>query len=308
MAVIIDSTAVINAVRLKEQAGDPAAPAATYWLLYAKAAGLFIEDSAAAVTGPFGTGGGGAWGTATLLNDSGGSVAQGDLVFIADYGTASAFTTVSGDPLATTMFPGIVEDASIASAATGLVRLFGVAPVSNLDASATQGDRIAASTTAKQATPHTMSPGGLEMAFDSGDFGIALAAGTTPPVLLWGLPIQRGERMLAWVTGRNLNTGTDQILYHVPAGRSCVITKIVLRNASTSLTTWSGSFGWNSTAFNNVIADATHTELTGNTLYTALLPKIGATVGVAADTLKLKNNTLQGGAATVDVEVHGYLF
>jgi hypothetical protein len=105
-----------------------------------------------------------------------------------------------------------------------------------------------------------------------------------------------------------MNTGTATTLYTVPTGFSCVITRVVVRNASTSLTTASYSFGFNSAAFDNVIANATHTELTGSTLLTVLIPKIGATVGAAAGTFKVLMNTLQGGAATTTMEVYGYLF
>lgn len=114
--------------------------------------------------------------------------------------------------------------------------------------------------------------------------------------------------LLASVAGVDLNTATANTLYTVPTGRNAVIAYCVIRNVSTSLTTVSFSIGWNSATFNNVIADATHTELTGNTLYTILSAKIGATRGVAGDVLKLLDNILQGGAATCTVDVYGYLY
>lgn len=116
------------------------------------------------------------------------------------------------------------------------------------------------------------------------------------------------EQKLASVLGVNMNTATPTPLYAVPAGKTCVITKIVLKNASTSLTTASISFGFTSAAFNDVIATATHTELTGATLYTILVPKVGAILGVAAAVLNVLCNILQGGAATLDIDVYGYLF
>lgn len=123
-----------------------------------------------------------------------------------------------------------------------------------------------------------------------------------------------GETLLATVAGVNLNSATANTLYTVPASvngiavNGCVITKVVHRNASTSLTTASWSVGFNSASFNDVIADATHTELTGSTLYTRLVAKAGATRGVAGDVLKLLANTLQGGAATITVDIFGYLY
>jgi len=116
------------------------------------------------------------------------------------------------------------------------------------------------------------------------------------------------EARLSTTPGVDMNTATPTTLYTCPSGRSCVITKVVVRNASTSLTTASYSFGWASAAFNDVIADATHTELTGATLYTRLDAKAGATLGTATGTFKVLMNTLQGGAATTTIDVFGYTF
>lgn len=114
--------------------------------------------------------------------------------------------------------------------------------------------------------------------------------------------------LLASVPAVNLNTSTPSTLYTAPTGRTAVITHFVLRLASTSLTTVSLSIGWNSATFNDVLANATHTELTGNTLYTVLNAKAGAAIGAAGSVLKLLCNTLQGGAATITVDVFGYLY
>lgn len=105
----------------------------------------------------------------------------------------------------------------------------------------------------------------------------------------------------------DLNTATPTTLFTCPLGRTCIITRVVVKKADVSLTTASYSFGWNSAAFNDVIANATHTELTGPTLYTILLPKIGAKVGAAGDVFKIQVNTLQGGAATCAIDVYGEL-
>ncbi len=119
---------------------------------------------------------------------------------------------------------------------------------------------------------------------------------------------KRAIKLLATVAAVDLNTATPTLLYSVPAdANGCVITHVVVRDASTSLTTASWSVGFNSAAFNDVIADATHVELTGATLYTALVAKAGAALGVASAALKLLANTLQGGAATATVDVFGYL-
>lgn len=116
------------------------------------------------------------------------------------------------------------------------------------------------------------------------------------------------ETILSTTASVDMNTATATTLYTVPAGKTAVITRVVVRTASTSLTTASYSFGFNSAPFDNVIANATHTELTGNTLYTILPAKTGAAIGAAAGTFKVLMNTLQGGAATTTIDVFGYVF
>lgn len=84
--------------------------------------------------------------------------------------------------------------------------------------------------------------------------------------------------------------------------------RIVIRNVSTNLTTASISFGYNDPAYNDVIADATYTELTGPTLETAVFPKAGAQKGGSEGIFRMLVNTAQGGAATGIVDVFGYYF
>lgn len=106
----------------------------------------------------------------------------------------------------------------------------------------------------------------------------------------------------------NVLNGTTP-LYTVPAGKSCVVTKIVVRSASISLTLASYSFGFTSAAFADVVANATHTGLTGPTLAIILNPIAAAfTIGAAAAVLTCKVNTAQGAAATALVDVYGYVF
>ncbi len=116
------------------------------------------------------------------------------------------------------------------------------------------------------------------------------------------------ETLLASAAAVDLNTATASTIFTVPTGKSAVITKFVIRLASTSLTTVSFSIGYESTTFANVLANATHTELTGNTLYTVLLAKTGAKVGTTTQLLKLLCNTLQGGSASATVDTYGYVY
>lgn len=105
----------------------------------------------------------------------------------------------------------------------------------------------------------------------------------------------------------NMNTGTPTTLYTVPADNIAIITNVVIRGSSVSLTTASISFGWNDADYNNVIANATHTELTGATKAKVVHPDATSIRGAAADVFKVKANTLQGEAATVSIDVFGYL-
>lgn len=116
------------------------------------------------------------------------------------------------------------------------------------------------------------------------------------------------EVLLNLATLVDLNTATPPTIYTVPTGKSAIVTRFLVYLASTSLTTVSFSIGFNSANYNDVLADATHTELTGATLYTMLAAKAGAKIGTSAQALKLKNNTLQGGAATVSIAVFGITY
>jgi hypothetical protein len=122
------------------------------------------------------------------------------------------------------------------------------------------------------------------------------------------LTTSTAEVRLSTTAAVDMNTATATTLYTSPTGRSTVITRVNVRNCSTSMTTASYSFGWEAVTFANVIANTTHTELTGATLYTVLGAKVGATVGTSTGTFKVLMNTLQGGAATCTMDVFGYTF
>jgi hypothetical protein len=106
---------------------------------------------------------------------------------------------------------------------------------------------------------------------------------------------------LATVSSVDLNTVTPTELF-VPSNKTLVATHIVIRSASASLT-GQFSIGFN-VACNDVIANASYTELIDNTVYTVVVVKVGAKTGTSS--LNLKANTLQ--AATVTIEIFGYLF
>lgn len=115
-----------------------------------------------------------------------------------------------------------------------------------------------------------------------------------------------GERILATKDLANLNVTTKTSIFTVPTGYTAHITRIVVRNASTSLTTASFGFGFNASA-NDVDGSTTHTELTGSTLMSQIIVLSGSKVGVAADVFGVKCSIAQGAAATVSIDVFGYL-
>lgn len=104
----------------------------------------------------------------------------------------------------------------------------------------------------------------------------------------------------------DLNVTTKTALYTVPTGYEAVITGFVVRKASTSLTTAQFSFGFNATA-DDVVGIDLYNELTSSTRQTQASPKAGAEIGGAGAVLGLKCSTAQGAAATVTVDVIGYL-
>lgn len=113
---------------------------------------------------------------------------------------------------------------------------------------------------------------------------------------------------LASAAGIDLNDDSAKVvLYTVPTGKSCIITHVVVRNPSIDLTTAEYGFGFDANAV-NVIAAAAHVELDGATKYTVLQAEVGAVRGVAAGTFGIKVTVEQGAAATVTIEVFGYLF
>lgn len=132
-----------------------------------------------------------------------------------------------------------------------------------------------------------------------------------PTTITPGTPVSVspvGEVKLQTTNLVNVNTGTPTPLCPVvPVGFQEVITRIVIRKASVSLTTAALSFGFNSASFNNVVSNDTYTELTTSLRYTEVPADDGASVGAAGQRFSVKANTPQGAAATVSIDVFGYL-
>ena len=62
------------------------------------------------------------------------------------------------------------------------------------------------------------------------------------------------DSLLASVASVDMNTATPTPLYTVPAGKTCIVTKIFIRNCSGSLTTASISFGFTTPTFAETVA------------------------------------------------------
>lgn len=117
-----------------------------------------------------------------------------------------------------------------------------------------------------------------------------------------------GVMLYRTVPSINFNSGTKQTLITVPTGRTLVVDHIIIRNASTSLTTASCGFGQDANAA-DWSSTATYTALTGSTLYKILTsPTTVGTVAAAAATFGVKCTILQGGAATVTIDLWYYLY
>lgn len=117
-----------------------------------------------------------------------------------------------------------------------------------------------------------------------------------------------GPVLLGSVTA-DLSVGTKTTIFTVPASRICIPTLVIMRAPNSSLATASVSFGFNAAA-TDVVANATHTGLTGTTTYIAIQPIGVATTasvrGAAADVFGVVANTTQA-AATCICELIGYL-
>jgi hypothetical protein len=115
------------------------------------------------------------------------------------------------------------------------------------------------------------------------------------------------DTLLSTVSSVDLNTSTKTTLFIVPTGKTCVITKVVIRNASAALVLASVGFGFDARAI-DVIASTTYASLTGATLAAIVSPVLGSKVGSAADIFGCKCTILQGAPVTVTIDVFGYYF
>jgi len=121
----------------------------------------------------------------------------------------------------------------------------------------------------------------------------------------WGY--QTADICLAKGMSVDLNSTTKQTLYTVPASRSCIITKVVKRDASAAVTTAVGAFGFNANADDVVASFNVFDKLTGTTVYDISEPRVAAVKGSATNTFGYKGSVAEGATRTMVVDVFGYL-
>lgn len=115
------------------------------------------------------------------------------------------------------------------------------------------------------------------------------------------------DSKLATSAAINLAVEAETVLFTVPAGKICIITKVVMRSPSAQIDQASISFGFNTANADDVIADGV-IALTDATSYEVIPVASDAQHGVAAGTFKLDVNTAEGAADTAVFDVFGYLF
>jgi hypothetical protein len=158
------------------------------------------------------------------LNNSGGSVAKGD-VLVPDTSANNAFTTTTSAAVTTGVW---IADETIASAATGRVVLSGHVELVNVSASVTRGHTGTTHTVAKQA----VSTGGTTRT--TGTFCKFTTGGTTPEADIW--PVDLLGSSLT-----NPMDGTGQLIYGGAAGAP---TKLAAGAQGTVLKMGATNPGW----------------------------------------------------------------
>lgn len=118
------------------------------------------------------------------------------------------------------------------------------------------------------------------------------------------------EKLLSTTTGVNWNVGTKSTLYTVPTGKTAIFTRVVVRSPSVNMTTASCGFGRDAGAA-DYSATSLRTGLAAANNYVEIFPLTGAATaavaGAAGDTFGTLCTILQGAAATVTIDVFGYL-
>ena len=112
---------------------------------------------------------------------------------------------------------------------------------------------------------------------------------------------------LATVPDVNMNAVAATPLFTVPEGKVLIVTHVVIGSASIALDTADFGFGIAAGETDIIQHGVLGSGLTAATLYRVLVAKDGAVVGAAADIFKIGVDIVQGAAATMDIDVFGFL-
>lgn len=118
---------------------------------------------------------------------------------------------------------------------------------------------------------------------------------------------EKAESLLGSLAAHSLGATGETTIFTCPPGKSCIITKVVMRSASAAIGTASISFGWDTADADDVIANGVRT-LTGAGYYEIIPAGSDSAIGIAGGTFKVDVNTAEGAADTVTFDVFGYLF
>ena len=119
------------------------------------------------------------------------------------------------------------------------------------------------------------------------------------------------DSLLVSVAGVDMKTATTVSMYTVPAGKSAVITAVVVRNPSATLsggTSYAFGSGTNFNTFVSGISLTTMTTATSDIMY--IVPATNNTkytISAAGAVIGMKITTGSTGAATATIDVFGYL-
>lgn len=125
---------------------------------------------------------------------------------------------------------------------------------------------------------------------------------------------EKSRALLSSTALCDLSSAATATLYTVPAGKTAVITNIVVRNASASLSSVTSiAFGNNSATFDNWDSARTLAAVTAATLAIDLIPTLPAdsvtqVTTVCSESTNFSYKVTTGAAVTATIDVFGYLF
>ena len=121
-----------------------------------------------------------------------------------------------------------------------------------------------------------------------------------------GVLSNQAIRLLAVVTGVNVNATGDQAVLPIINSTNYSVSNVVFTNASISLSSAAAGLFTAPAASGGIVSNAALSALTGPTVVSQRT--VASTAIQSAQNLYLNVGTAQGAAATMDVYVYGYDF